>query len=98
MVESKTRRVEEKKKKKKDKLVEKQKVRQSSMKNFLNKVYIDPLKKKRVDEAIVKLILVENEPLEMVEKHNFCELLHTLEPGYVCPFPPDYHKEDQRVL
>ena len=85
MIKSKTKRVAEKKKAKKAKVVEKQKVRQSSMKNFVKKVYIDPLKKKKVDESIVKLILSENQPLQLVEKHSFRELLYTLEPGYICP-------------
>ena len=85
MIKAKKNREAEKKKTKKAKVDEKHKVRQSSMKNFLKKVYIDPLKKKRVDESIVKLILVENELLQLVEKHSFRELLHTLEPGYICP-------------
>jgi hypothetical protein len=84
MTSSKKSREDEKKKTKKGKAEEKNKVRQSSIKNCMTKVHIDPLKKK-VDGAVVKLMLVENQLLQLVEKHNFRELLHTLEPGYICP-------------
>ena len=51
--------------------------------NFTKKgLIVDPLKKLKQFEAI-KMMLVNNLPLETVEKYNFRELLYILEPGYI---------------
>ena len=46
---------------------------------------IDSLKKKRIEEAIIKYAIVENESLSIVEKHSFRNLLFQIEPSYICP-------------
>ena len=52
--------------------------------NFTKKgLFVDPLKKVTIDEAI-KIMLVNNLPLEAAEKYNFRELFYILEPGYIC--------------
>jgi hypothetical protein len=56
------------------------------MLNFARKrVAIDHIKKKRIDQAIVELVVIENKPFQLVEKHNFRKLIHACEPAYICP-------------
>ena len=67
------------------KKVVKQKIKQSDLKAFFFKKEIDPVRKKKIDEAILKYVVVENKPLDTVEKHAFRDMMFTLEPGYICP-------------
>ena len=53
---------------------------------------IGPLRKKKIDEAVVKLFIVNNEALNMVEKHSFGKLLHVLEPSYICNSATTFRK------
>jgi hypothetical protein len=78
---------EEQKKAKKQKVLEKEKGKQtqSSILTFLSKPAIDPIQKKKVDESLMKFLVVEAEPLEMIEKHGFRDLVYQLQPGYICP-------------
>ena len=46
---------------------------------------MDPKKKRKVEEALVKFITTENKPFNIVEKHSFRELLSSLDPDYVVP-------------
>ena len=60
------------------------------------------MKKKKIEEAIVKFVVVENQPFHIIEKHSFRELLFAAEPGYVCPseqkfrYMFDMYSEKQR--
>ena len=59
---------------------------QSSIHSFTNKASpLDGIKKKKIDEAIIKFVVVENQPFKLIEKHSFRELMFAAEPGYVCP-------------
>ena len=61
--------------------------------NFTKKgLIVDPLKKLKIDEAIIKMMLVNNLPLETVEKYNFRELLYVLEPDYICSSRPTFRQ------
>jgi hypothetical protein len=67
------------------KKADQKKFSQSSMINFTRKAFqIDPLKKKRIEQAIMRHIVVENEPFSLVEKHSFRELMFAAEPAYIC--------------
>ena len=86
-MEVKKQKLSEVKKVKEEKLKESKKLCQSSMLTFTTKALpIDPLKKKRIEEAIIKHVIVENESLRIVEKHSFRNLLFQIEPSYICPF------------
>lgn len=85
-MEVKKQKLREVKKVKEQKLKESKKLCQSSMLTFTTKALpIDPLKKKRIEEAIIKHVIVENESLRIVEKHSFRNLLFQIEPSYICP-------------
>ena len=84
-VEAKKKKVEEGIKAKEKKAKETTTFSQSSMLTFTTKALhrIDPLKKKRIEEAIIKYAIVENESLSIVEKHSFRNLLFQIEPSYI---------------
>lgn len=83
-----------KRKAKQMKKKEKNKFQQSSMMNFVKKsAGIDPLRKRKIEDSVINLIVVENEALELVEKHSFRKLLHVLEPGYICSSRRTYTKK-----
>ena len=84
--EAKKKKVEELKKVKEKKAKETKTLSQSSMLTFTTKAHLmDPLKKKRIEDAIIKYVVVENESLSIVEKHSFRNLLFQIEPSYICP-------------
>jgi hypothetical protein len=78
---------EEQKNAKKQKVMDKEKGKQmqSSILTFVSKPVIDIIQKKKVDEALMKFLVVEAEPLEMIEKHGFRDFVYQLQPGYICP-------------
>ena len=54
--------------------------------NFSNRRGIlDPLKKKRIDEALVKMSICMNRPFDDVENHHFRNLMFIAEPNYIVP-------------
>ena len=60
--------------------------KQTSVLGFIRKTKpMDPKKKKKVEEALVKFIVTENKPFSTVEKHSFRELASSLDPDYVVP-------------
>ena len=46
---------------------------------------LDPLKKKRLDAALVKMTVCMNRPFEDVENHHLRNLLYIAEPDYIVP-------------
>ena len=69
--------------KKKEKKVQ---FNQVSIINFTKKgAPLDAFKKKKIEEAIIELIVIENEALNLVDKHSFRKLLHVIEPSFICP-------------
>jgi len=46
---------------------------------------MDPFKKKKLDEAIVKMTITMNKPFSDVENHFFRKVLFVAEPNYLCP-------------
>ena len=59
---------------------------QSRITTFAKKtIPIDPAKKKKVDQAMVKYLVVENRSFETVEKEAFRNLMHSADPAYICP-------------
>ena len=46
---------------------------------------MDPLKKKRMDEALVKMTIAMNKPFLDVENNFFRQVLLIAEPKYLCP-------------
>ena len=84
---AKKKKVEEIKRVKEKKAKETKKLSQSSMLTFTTKAahLMDPLKKKRIEDAIIKYTIVENESLSIVEKHSFRNMLFQIEPSYICP-------------
>ena len=50
------------------------KLKQSSLKTFCRKQSIDMLRKKKIEHALLKYIIVENKPFDTVEKHAFREM------------------------
>ena len=102
-VVAKKRKVEEQNKVKEARKNEKKAFSQSSILSFTNKSSpLDPMKKKKIEEAIVKFVVVENQPFHIIEKHSFREMLFAAEPGYVCPseqkfrYMFDMYSEKQR--
>ena len=74
--------------KRKSKKVEAEKKRKSipTMLNFCHrKSYIDPVKKKKIDEAILKHIVMDNKPFSLVDSHSFRDMLFKAEPNYIVP-------------
>ena len=72
----------------KSKKIEAEKKRRSipSMLNFCHrKSYFDPAKKKQIDEAILKHLVVDNKPFSLVESHSFREMMFKAEPNYIVP-------------
>ena len=60
--------------------------KQTSVVGFITKTKaMDPKKKRKVEEALVKFITTETKPFNIVEKHSFRELLSALDPDYVVP-------------
>ena len=60
--------------------------KQTSVVGFITKTKaMDPKKKRKVEEALVKFITTENKPFHIVEKHSFRELLSSLDHDYVVP-------------
>ena len=82
-VSAKKRKVEEKKQNQEAK--KKQRSQPSILSFTDKKTPLDPIKKKKIDDAIVKFVVVENQPFLLIEKHSFRELMFTAEPSYVCP-------------
>ena len=83
-LESKKKAAAEKKDIKKQAL--KRKHSQSSIRNFVKKATpIDPLKKRKLEEAVLEYMIVENQPLSLVDKPSFRKLMCVAEPSYICP-------------
>ena len=77
---------EMKKKKAAAAVIKAAKPKQTSITVFTKRVgRIDLMKKKRIDKALVRMIVAENKPFSFVEKHNFREFVAALEPAYICP-------------
>ena len=73
--------------KKKEKLEAEMKKNESQKKltTFIKrKGTIDVLKKKKVDESIIKHIIKSNKPFNIVEDESFREVLFELDPNYIC--------------
>ena len=67
---------------------EKKKVvnKQPSILNFSKRRgVIDPFKKKRLDESIIKMIIMMNKPFSDINNTFFRQVLFTAEPNYLCP-------------
>ena len=76
------------------KITDKRKFGQASMLNFTRKsAPIDPFRKKKIDEAVVELLVINNEAMNLVEKHSFRKLLHVLEPSYICNSATTFRKK-----
>ena len=59
---------------------------QPSILNFSRRRgFIDPLKKKKLDDSLVRMTVGMNRPFSDVENHFFRELLFVAEPNYICP-------------
>ena len=59
---------------------------QPSILNFSKRRGVmDPFKKKKLDEAIVKMTITMNKPFSDVENHFFRKVLFVAEPNYLCP-------------
>ena len=77
---------EVKKVEKEKKKAQKRKLTQTSMFNFTKKSKpIDPVKKRKIDNSLIEYVIVENQPLSLVEKSSFRKLMYTAEPSYKCP-------------
>ena len=60
--------------------------KQPSILNFSKRRGImDPLKKKKLDEALVKMTIAMNRPFSDVENHFFRKVIFVAEPNYLCP-------------
>ena len=60
--------------------------KQPSILNFSKRRgVIDPLKKKRLDESIIKMIIMMNKPFSDINNTFFRQVLFTAEPNYLCP-------------
>ena len=60
--------------------------KQPSILNFSKKRGVmDPFKKKKLDEAIVKMTITMNKPFSDVENQFFRKVLFVAEPNYLCP-------------
>ena len=46
---------------------------------------MDPFKKKKLDEAIVKMTITMNKPFIDIENQFFRKILFVAEPNYLCP-------------
>ena len=55
--------------------------------NFFSKKrgILDPMKKKKIEEDLVKMTIMMNKPFSDVENPFFRKLLHTAEPNFICP-------------
>ena len=59
---------------------------QPTITNFArNRGVIDPLKEKKLDQALLKMTVGMNLPFSIVENHYFRNLLFTAEPNYITP-------------
>lgn len=60
--------------------------KQPSILNFAKRRgVLDPLKKKRIDESLVKMTIAMNKPFLDVENPFFRQLMFNAEPNYLCP-------------
>lgn len=60
--------------------------KQPSILNFSKRRGImDPFKKRKLDEAIVKMTIMMNKPFSDVENTFFRQVIFTAEPNYICP-------------
>jgi hypothetical protein len=59
--------------------------KQSSIVSFTKKAQIDPMKKKKIDEAIATQVIIESEPLSLVEKPTFRAMIAACDKDYICP-------------
>ena len=85
LMEEKREKLEEKKKSNESKKAAPT-AKQTSVVGFITKTKaMDPKKKRKVEEALVKFITTENKPFHIVEKHSFRELLSSLDHDYVVP-------------
>ena len=71
--------------KQKKKLKAKTKINSSILSFVTKKGSIDRLKEKRLNEAVIQMIVSMNNPFMDVENHFFRKLLFTAEPNYVVP-------------
>ena len=46
---------------------------------------MDPLKEKKMYEALVQMTVMMNHPFSDVENHYFRNLLYIAEPNFICP-------------
>ena len=46
---------------------------------------IDPITEKRLDDALVKMTIMMNQPFADVEHHYFPQAFHIAEPKYIYP-------------
>ena len=46
---------------------------------------IDPIKEKKLDDALVKMTIMIHHPFADMEHHYFCKVFHIAEPNYICP-------------
>ena len=59
-----------------------------SIKNWVKtRGHLDPFKKKKLDEALVKMTIGMNRPFMDVDNHWLREVLFIAEPNYICPSP-----------
>ena len=59
---------------------------QPLIRNFsVKRGIMDPLKKKKLDEALVRMTICMNRPFEDVENHHFRNVLFIAEPNYIVP-------------
>ena len=59
---------------------------QSMISNFtVKRGLMDPLKKKKLDAALVQMTICMNRPFDDVENHFFRNVLHIAEPNYIVP-------------
>lgn len=58
---------------------------------------IDPIKEKKLDDALVKMTIMMNHPFADVEQHYFRQVLHIAEPNYICPSRRKHTKHFDRV-
>ena len=52
---------------------------------FKPRSLIDPIKQKKIDEALVNMTIMMNRPFNDVENHYFRALMFVAEPNYICP-------------
>ena len=59
---------------------------QPLIRNFsVKRGIMDPLKKKKLDKALVRMTICMNRPFEAIENHHFRNVLFIAEPNYIVP-------------